>query len=407
MKFLKAISVEHTATSAKLSTLRLIVLGLTHTIIDHYAAFLTPIHLILASQAGMDMKSAPWLISIFVLTSSFAQPGFGFISDRFGGRWLLLPAPAAAGLFLGGLLGIDRPELLFVAIFLGSLAIAAFHPTGATLARNLGRLDSSFTTSVFIAAGPIGLAMGPLVVTNAAKADLPFSALIIPGLASTLLLFLFFPKQLIQGPRSRPTFHFLDAVSGRWPTIAKLICISSIRAFVTVGLTTAFTVILSERLGKREALPYIGLWTSILLGCGALGGVLLALILKPRYEKAALMGTVLLAGPLLGMLPHSHGMTSWVLLASGGFFLGATNPLNVALGQRVVPKGAGLASALMLGFSWGLGGTFAPHVFAASAARYGPETGATIIASFLLMALLASCLLTQEELQIPSGKITS
>ena len=74
----------------------------------------------------------------------------------------------------------------------------------------------------------------------------------------------------------------------------------------------------------------------------------------------------LLAAPLLS------GWLFIVVLATGGFFLQSTLPVNVMFGQALAPVSAATVSSLMMGFAWGMGGFSVPLV-GALADRYGIE----------------------------------
>jgi FSR family fosmidomycin resistance protein-like MFS transporter len=50
------------------------------------------------------------------------------------------------------------------------------------------------------------------------------------------------------------------------------------------------------------------------------------------------------------------------LLAAGGIALLSTAPVNVVMAQNLVPHGASMVSALMMGFAWGVGGMFVPLI---------------------------------------------
>jgi FSR family fosmidomycin resistance protein-like MFS transporter len=379
---------------------QLAALSVSHTMIDLYATCVAPVSLILAAHVGFSDARAMILVSLATFVASFAQPVFGYFSDRFGGRWLVIATPMIAGLCYGNLLAIDSLPLLLGTIAFGALAVAAFHPEGAALAGAIGKPNAALTTSIFIAAGPVGLAFGPKLITSVAYNNWPTWWIAIGGILCSVLLWFALPSGSIQRSRTRSGLDFLDAFQGRWSAVVKLVTISSTRAFVTIGFNAAIPVLWTARMSgdRAAALPTIGWWSTILLGCGAIGGVICSLTMRREWEKRVNVMTFAVAWPLLVVIPSLPGVWAWLALVVGGLALGATNPIVVTMGQRLAPRGAGLASALVLGFSWGIGGTIAPLLFTRWADRYGVETGMSIIAAFTALALLGSLLLKHEDL---------
>lgn len=91
------------------------------------------------------------------------------------------------------------------------------------------------------------------------------------------------------------------------------------------------------------------------------GGGLLAGHLSDRIGfKPVLMAAHLLTTPSMYLLLMFSG--PWVY--SGAFFTGffvlATIPLGVALVQKLAPRGKSMASSLMTGLAYGLGGLLTP-----------------------------------------------
>ena len=60
--------------------------------------------------------------------------------------------------------------------------------------------------------------------------------------------------------------------------------------------------------------------------------------------------------PLLMLFVFTKGVTSVAGLVLGGLVLLFTIPVNVVMGQELVPSQAGTISALMMGFAWGMAG---------------------------------------------------
>ncbi len=377
---------------------RLAALSLSHTSIDCYATFLAPIiPLVLIPKFNLSAQAGAILLSLGVGIASFGQPLLGYLSDRMGGRWLVILSPALAGLCAGNFLSVSSLPWLVALVILNALAIAAFHPEATALAGTVSQRPSAKTTAVFIAAGPMGISLGPLLITWVAAQSVRPWWLSLIGVTATVMLFFSLPHGAIVRKRLSRHFSLRQALSGRWRAMLTLVAISSTRAFVTIGFSLAIPVMLMERLPYDEALRDTGWWLSGFLGAGAIGGLVSSLVMKRKYERLTNIISFSLAAPLLAMLAHVSGSAVPVVLGLGGLALGCTNPIIVAMGQRVAPGAAAVASALMLGFSWGTGGSVAPIVFQAIRGVWTTEWAMTCVAGMALLAALASCLLPRES----------
>lgn len=370
---------------------RLTTLSLSHTVIDSYATFLAPIvPLVIVPRFQLSEASGALLLSLGVAVASFGQPLWGYFSDRVGGRWLVILAPAICALCAGQFLLASSLSILVVMIVMNALAIGAFHPEGAATAGALGQSGSSLSTAMFIAAGPVGISLGPIIITwAAARNDYPWWV-IMPGLIATVALFIALPSGAIHRHRLSARTSFRKAMKGRWVRMIMLIIVSSSRAFVAIGLSLAIPVLLKQRLDFDQALSMTGWWMSLFFGSSALGGIICSLIIRPRFERMANILSFSLAAPLLIVLPHVSSSMTLVVLAMGGVCLGSTNPIIVAMGQRIAPGTAAVASAMMLGFSWGTGGSIAPLFFEFVRSSSTTEWAMSAVGSVTIIAAIAS-----------------
>ncbi|MFC1608257.1 MFS transporter, partial [Candidatus Latescibacterota bacterium] len=86
---------------------------------------------------------------------------------------------------------------------------------------------------------------------------------------------------------------------------------------------------------------------------------------------------------------------STVLLLLGILALSSTIPVNIIMAQQAVPKLAGMASSLVMGVSFMVGGLAAPP-FGALADRIGIEGAMNVIFIFPVIGGLAVFLLRSE-----------
>lgn len=377
---------------------RLASLALAHFTVDGCGSFLAPIvALVLAPRLGLDDSGAALLLSLHVGVLSLGQPLFGYLSDRLGGRWLVLLSPAIAGAAAGYFLRAQSLPVLLLVIVLNAAAIAAFHPEGVALAGRLEKRGSSLATAVFMAAGPIGATLGPLLVTALATRDLDGGMWPLAwGIGvSTFLLITLGRGRRHARPRLSSDHRLWDTLKGHGAALSGLVTISAVRYFVVTSLSFLLPLLAAEQLattsGTGSAIGRGGLWLSLLTGSGALGGILGSALLRGGSKRRASSLSFAAAGLILMLLPHLEGLAMVPALIGLGLALSWTTPMVMTMGQRIVPQAAALASSMMLGLSWSIGGPIAPIASGALRSSTSTTTALTLLAVLtLLPAVLAA-----------------
>jgi FSR family fosmidomycin resistance protein-like MFS transporter len=104
--------------------------------------------------------------------------------------------------------------------------------------------------------------------------------------------------------------------------------------------------------------------------------------LSDKYGRRKIMAiSMLTAFPLLYAFLYSRGALSMVLLLLGMLALSSTIPVNIILAQKAAPKLAGMASSLVMGVSFMMGGLAAPP-FGALADKIGIEPAMNVLFIF-------------------------
>ena len=136
--------------------------------------------------------------------------------------------------------------------------------------------------------------------------------------------------------------------------MALLILVVSIRAWASFGFTTFVPFYYVDTLKADPRL--VGVLLFVFLGSGALGTVVAGPI-ADRVGPRAFMKWVLLAAAPFGVLfLLSSGPIAFVMLALYGGVLTSSFSVSIVLGQSYLPRHAGMASGLIVGFAIGLGG---------------------------------------------------
>jgi FSR family fosmidomycin resistance protein-like MFS transporter len=334
-----------------------LVHSLTHLVNDLYTGFLPPLLPLLCARHGLSLTGAGILVSIQTLAASLSQPLWGMASDKHPARWYAPVGVFTAGLFFG-MIGLAPGIASLVAvIFLGGLGTACFHPMGTHLATALTSRRKGLAIALYITAGASGYALGPVLISQIVG---------IWGLGFTLLgalpVLVVVPLWMFLGPKS-------DAYSGNhhalrngeprppvaWKAIALLTATSTIRAFVLLTFLS-FLPFHLEKLG-------IGLQTrAIYLFALQFGDVLGNLIgggLSDRLGRWRVMFWTPILAPLLFLaFLKTPGFWALLPLFIAAILIFASAPGGIVSAQKMMVRREGLASALQIGFAWGLAGLF-------------------------------------------------
>jgi FSR family fosmidomycin resistance protein-like MFS transporter len=114
---------------------------------------------------NMSYAAAASLVFAANVSSSIIQPLFGYFADKIAVPWIMPLGIllAGAGLALTGL--TSNYWLIFAAVAVSGIGVAAYHPEGARLANIAAGEKKGTGVSMFTAGGNIGLAAGPLIAT--------------------------------------------------------------------------------------------------------------------------------------------------------------------------------------------------------------------------------------------------
>lgn len=208
--------------------------------------------------------------------------------------------------------------------------------------------------AVFISSGSLGMALGPTYFTIiAGRLGLSHAYwAAAPGLLVSILLAALLPGVPAAEPRSgRADWHALRAV---WRPLTVLYFLVFIRSILLITYTQFLSLYLHLERGLDIAKANYTL--TLYLACGALGGFVGGHLSDRFGGRTVILASMIGSAPLLALFFLTGGLLSLIGLVAGGFVLLFTIPVNVVMGQELVPSQAGTVSALMMGFSWGMAG---------------------------------------------------
>jgi FSR family fosmidomycin resistance protein-like MFS transporter len=336
-------------------------MGLAHFVVDWFSNALAPLMPLLVTRLQLTLTGAGTLGMILQLASSVAQVLFGDLADRGRARHMLWGGAVVAVVGLSGLTLCQNWSQLVVALIVGGLGVAAFHPAGAMLAHRFGGTKPGYAMAVYVTSGTLGFAVGPLVVALVAERFGPewVALLAIPGLAAVALALrdlpdLGAPKVTARGDR----FGF-GALRPYAKPLALLYFLVVIRGVISSALVVFLPVLLARR-GASVTLSAAGV--SVYFLSGGLGGFFGGAMADRVGHRLVILLSMLVPVPFLMAAPLGTAVVTLSCLAIAGFFMQATLPVNVSFGQLIAPVSPATVASLLMGFAWGFGAIFVPAV---------------------------------------------
>jgi len=374
---------------------KIFLLSSGHVVTDAFTGFLPPLLPLLIVQMNISLAGAALLATILSTSTSLLQPIYGLINDAMGKRYFVYLGPVLTGFFICMLGFSNSYSVVVILLALCGTGSAAFHPSAAALIGKLGGERKSLAMSIFVTAGNLGHSMSPLIVVPVATAlglkGLP--VLIVIGALLSFLLFRYVPEVAAREATTNTRFNWRNLSVPRLRALGLLQLIAVFRAFVITGIGTFLPIYMNQ---KGVPLFWAGATGTLFHGIGSLGGLIGGHFADKMNRNRFMQVPLLLAVPLLLGFFYFDGVMRFFCLAIGGIALYISLPLNVVLAVELFPKNAGTMAALMIGFSWGVGGLLLTP-FGVAAERFGLEATMIALIAFLLIAVLAAFLLPETK----------
>ena len=331
------------------------------------------------------------------VASSIVQPVFGYFADQTARRWMLPASVLLTGAAFAALGLVPGYAAILALVVAMGLGVAAYHPEAYKTATNVAGERKATALSWFSLGGNVGVALGPPVITALVTvAGLMGSlGLLVPTLIASLLLLAVLPSF---SQSAAPRAAAAAAARGvNMPyAMAVLILVVTIRSWTTLGFTTFVPFYYIDILGADPRL--VGPLLFVFLGAGAVGTVI-AGPFADRWGPRAFMQWVLLAAlPFGALFLLTRGVLAFVMLGIFGALLTSSFTVSVVLGQAYLPRSAGMASGLIVGFAIGAGG-LGVTALGWVADRYGLPAALWISALTPLLAVVATRFLPAPRLQ--------
>ncbi len=332
------------------------LLTIGHFFNDFYGNFLPVLLPLIMAKLGLTLTLSGLLIMIQSLTSNVMQPVFGYFIDKYNWNRLLLTAVPFGAVMMCVLGYVHTTFALFICVALAGLSVSLYHPLGLSVVNQISdprRLGLAL--SIFVGGGNAGFAAAPLFLVYFLDVcgieAMPY--LILPTLLLSLGVYRDGLHRTGHEPARQQAAPLAEILHHK--QLLKLNLAMGLRCW-THGAVTMFLPVLMVGSGYSGIIS--GLMLTVFLAGAALGG-LYGGYLGDKFGCKKVIAVSL----TLGIAPTVYFFTaSDVSLptALALFFCGAglqtSGPGSIVWAQRMIPAYTGIASGMMLGLAFGIGG---------------------------------------------------
>lgn len=374
----------------KKSYLQVILLAMGHFFNDFYCNFLPILLPILIPKLGLSLTLSGALVMVMSLSANVLQPVFGYFMDKYNFNKIMPLIIPFGAVFICLTNWASNFIVLAVLIGLSGLAVSTFHPMGAGLVSKVAP-DGKISTciSIFVAGGSFGFALAPILLVYFMQMYsldyLPI--LIIPAIILGVLMYSSgLSKARFVNEQVAKNMHFNLAQILQNKPLMLLNISMGLRAWLFTALVTFLPLWAIEK-GCDNTLSG---WILTIYLCGSVIGGLIggALNDKIGYKKVILWALIFTLIPTMYFLfAQQINILMYIALFVGGGLVMAANPGAIVWGQDLLPDNPGMASGMMLGLSFGLGG-FGTMLTGSLAESYGLTMALALTAILVVISIV-------------------
>jgi FSR family fosmidomycin resistance protein-like MFS transporter len=335
----------------KFRTADVISMGFAHGVHDLYDAFIAPLLPVLIETLSLT-KTMAGSLSIFLQIPSLIQPFIGHIADRVNLQWVVIAAPAAAGILLS-LIGIPNQFwVIALLVMLAGIVSSGIHAIGPVITGNISGKRLGLGMSIWMVGGEVGRVLGPVIIVTVLGTltlkGLPW--LMIGGIAASALLYLRLRKVTgLVRVSENGGVSIRSALQRMKPLMLPLTVLLIVRAFMNSALTTYLPTFLTD---EGANLWFAGVSLSVLQTAGV-AGAFLAGPLSDRLGRRKVMLYSLIGSPLFMLLfLLTNGWLQFPILLLLGFFSISLTPVLMAAVQETCPDIRSTANGIFMALNF-------------------------------------------------------
>jgi len=337
---------------------KLLTLMLGHFTVDSYVGVLPVLYPLLIGRFHLSLGTVGLVSLAYSGMAAISQPLFGILADRFGTRFTGLALAWTAMTF--SVIGfVDSFPLLLLLALASGLGSGCFHPLGALDVRGLlPTWRRSLGMSVYVTAGTLGVASGPLIgiVLFGGFGVRGTGFLVVPGLVTGGYLLWRMRDRL---GSAKAAARELTAAARPVPmlALAAVIGVMMSRSW-TVNVFQAFTPTWYRELGYGPA--FYGPLATTLVLASAVGTVGAGSLADRFGRRTVIIATLVLSIPAILLFTAYPGPWAFASAILIGFLAASTAPLMLLMAQQLMASRAGLASGLVMGLGFVTGAVGVP-----------------------------------------------
>ncbi len=366
-----------------------------HFSVDMYSGMLPLILLALTQPLGLSYAQVGFVSMIYSLSGSLSQPLFGWIGDQRGARPMAVLGVAAIAMTVGVMRFVDSYSVLIALSVIAGLGSGAFHPQGATLAARAPSAQRGTAASVFMLGGNTGFAFGPLFNTAifAATGEFMPETLAVLGLAQAAIVFWALAAQPHASHATSAAVPATPAKRVAISVIVVLMLVMFLRSWMHSAVST-YVPQMFKAFGYSNADAGNVLF-SVLFPL-AIGGLIGGTLSDKIGRRRVLIASTILSGPAMWLLLHMSGSAVYGVGIVLGLTMGASTPVTLVMAQSLIPRGLGLMSGIVLGFTF-IAGAIGVAISGIIADQIGLYPTLNINAALPVTAALLAFLLPNDQ----------
>jgi len=312
--------------------------------------------LYLKESLGLSLAQIGLLLGAYKMSSSLTQPLFGYLSDRYGGRWFAVGGVLWIAFFQGMVGYMPTFNLALLVALLAGFGSAAFHPQGASGANIAAGERKTAGVAMFMLGGNMGFAIGPILAALIMGYFGMHGTAVLAGIVFLIAPLLYFlsGRAVKEGSNKEANWRIELNPLFSIAAVVALILVMSLRAWSSESFSSFvpqfFVDIAGFGKAKASLLSSLMLFT---LAFGSITGGILADRIGPTRVMAASM---LLASPLMAAVFLLGDERAFWVAPLLGFFNGAAWPPMLVMAQNLFHKNRGVGSGVALGFVFAMGG---------------------------------------------------
>lgn len=336
----------------------LVLLSMGHMITDITSGALPAMLPFLKEALGLSYAMAGTVVLVSNLMSSVIQPAFGYLTDRKSLLWFLPMGCFCAGLGMALVGWSASYHQLIIMVALSGLGVAIYHPEGWRVANFFAGEKKATAMSIFAVGGNLGIALGPLGATFFVKylGLRGSSFFVIPGtvMAIIFLFSRFWRVDATTIKKKDSSGSATQALKAAMHPMSLLLAMVMFRSWTHVGIVTFIPFYYINYMKGDPML--VGNLLFAFLAVGTVGTLMGGPLADRFGHKKIILFSLGFSCPLFVLFLLTSGAWSFFWLILSGLILILSFSVSMVMGQSFMPRNVGMASGLILGLSFGMGG---------------------------------------------------